>query len=64
MNGKQHFNRDDGKQYTHKAVWFEDGTEKSATAYGDSYEFSGPYLVFHGSKGDIIFSPSIKVVIK
>jgi hypothetical protein len=59
-----HHNLADGRRYKHKAVWFEDDSGKSMTAYGNDYEFKPPYLVFHGCKGDIIFSPSVRVIIK
>lgn len=59
-----HYDKTDGKKYKFKAVWWEDKDENPLTAYGDSWYVTGSAIVFVGKMGDIVFTPSVKVIIK
>jgi hypothetical protein len=59
-----HYNKSDGKTYRYKVVWYEDENSQPLTAFGDSWYVTGSSIVFNGTMGDIVFTPSIKMIIK
>lgn len=61
---KRHYNKEDGKYYRFKLAWKEDESNSWMTAYGDTYDFNGAFIVFHGSRGDMVLPPSVEWVIK
>lgn len=59
-----HYDKSDGKNYRFKAVWWEDNEAQPCTAFGDNWHISGSAIVFEGKMGEIVFTPSVKVIIK
>lgn len=59
-----HYDKVDGKHYRYKVVWWENEEDQPCTAFGTEWHCSGSAIVFEGKMGEIVFSPSIKFVIK
>lgn len=62
-----HYDKSDGKRYKYKVVWWEDEEGEKVqplTALGSGWYVTGSAIVFQGKLGDIVFSPSVKMIIK